>query len=293
MRGLADGAGISYREVHQIHVFPELIKAACSMMGAWGNATIQNSASGQLMQLRSLDWGTDNPFRLAPTLTVYHPETGKGHPNAILTWAGFIGALTGYSTNVGICEKVWSEYKGKSKREGIPWTFLLRDILQYDETIEDALDRINNANRTCAMFWGLGDHASMTFNAIEYSYPEVNVFAPETPFPGFAPQPPEHPNIPEVVYIDKHVQPSTSPCMASLIQEGYSELNANFIINMTSFMQSGDLHSAVYDYGNDKMYIAVATQTGTWPSPDPASVIPAYDRSFIEFDMAELFSLKN
>jgi hypothetical protein len=288
MRGLAHGAGVPEREVHQIHVFPELIKAACSMFGAWGNATVQTE-NGGLVQLRSLDWGTDNPFRLAPTLTIYHPSEGNGNANAIVTWAGFIGALTGYSTGVGICEKVWSGFKGKDKREGIPWTFLLRDILQYDNTVQDALNRINTANRTCAMFWGLGDHATGTFDAVEYSYPEVNVFTPMTPFPGFAPQPPQHPNIPDVVYIDKHVQPSNNPCMATLLQEGYGVINPSYAINMTAIMASGDLHSAVYDYTNDLMYVAVATQTGTWPSNQ--TVVPAYQRSFLQFDMGQLFSL--
>jgi len=66
---------------------------------------------------------------------VYHPEAGNGHAYAVLTWSGFVGAITGYSSvEMGICEKVWLNYKGKSSRAGIPFTFLLRDILQYDTT---------------------------------------------------------------------------------------------------------------------------------------------------------------
>ncbi len=57
------------------------------------------------MQLRALDWGTDNPLRLAPALLVYHPTDGNAF--AILSWKGFIGALTGYSHHMGISEKKW------------------------------------------------------------------------------------------------------------------------------------------------------------------------------------------
>jgi hypothetical protein len=38
-QGVADGAGVPYQDVVNIAMFPELIKAACTMFGAWGNAT--------------------------------------------------------------------------------------------------------------------------------------------------------------------------------------------------------------------------------------------------------------
>jgi len=42
-----------------------------------------------------------------------------------------VGALTGYSqADMAICEKVWDGYTGKQNRAGIPFHFLLRDILQ-------------------------------------------------------------------------------------------------------------------------------------------------------------------
>ena len=74
--------------------------------------------------------------------------------------AGFIGALTGYSSSsVGICEKVWLSYNGTDSRSGMPWMFVLRDILQYDVDIDSALNRINSVERTCSIFVGLGDNS--------------------------------------------------------------------------------------------------------------------------------------
>ena len=58
-----------------------------------------------------------------------------GHPFLILTFSGFIGALTGYSGWMGLCEKVWLHYNGTSSRIGYPWHFLTRDILQFDVDI--------------------------------------------------------------------------------------------------------------------------------------------------------------
>ncbi len=52
------------------------------MIGGWGTA----SYNGGLFQVRALDWGTNNPLRLNPQVTVYHPQ--DGHPFAILGWSG-------------------------------------------------------------------------------------------------------------------------------------------------------------------------------------------------------------
>jgi len=289
MTGLAEGAGVSVSDVYRVHMFPELIKAQCSMFGAWGRATI-NSTNGGLVQLRSLDFGTDNPFRLAPVLAVYHPNENGGHPFAQLTFAGFLGALTGYGSRTAICEKLWDSYNETDKRAGEPWNFVLRDILQFDSTIEEGVERLRNANRTCSIFVGIGDHASGTFNAVEYSVDIFEVFNDTTSFPGFKPMSPEHPLMDDVVYIDKHVQPSGDPCMAQLLEQNYGHINATNTINLISLFQTGDLHAAVYDFGANEMYVGVANQTGSFPPPDQNAIQPAYSRPFLRFNMTQLFA---
>lgn len=66
-----------------------------------------------------------------PAVLVYHPNQGDGHAFASFSWAGFIGTISGYSSaHVGVCEKVWAGYNGTLARVGVPWHFLLRDIMQ-------------------------------------------------------------------------------------------------------------------------------------------------------------------
>lgn len=52
MRGISDGSGVDYKYFKRVHMIGELTKGACSMFGAWGNAT----SNGQVVQLRALDW---------------------------------------------------------------------------------------------------------------------------------------------------------------------------------------------------------------------------------------------
>lgn len=93
--GLSRGSGLSIRTIRNIHMLPEVIKAGCSMLGAWSKATTDPD---NLFQLRALDWDTDGGLQRFPLVTVYHPTEGFGHSFAILNWPGFIGGLSGMSS---------------------------------------------------------------------------------------------------------------------------------------------------------------------------------------------------
>jgi hypothetical protein len=73
-------------------MFPELIKAACSMLGIWGPA----SDTGKLYQLRALDFDTGMPFGKYPSVVVYHSTEEGSYPFANIGWVGMIGAISGY-----------------------------------------------------------------------------------------------------------------------------------------------------------------------------------------------------
>ncbi|KAM9953672.1 hypothetical protein ACTFIR_008763 [Dictyostelium discoideum] len=286
--GLSDSSGIPYQTLLRMHMFPELVKATCSIVGAWSEATI----NGGLLQVRALDWGLENPLVNYPTLIVYHPQENDGGEFSILSWTSFIGALTGYSQRTGVCEKVWLSYNGTYTHNGMPFYFILRDILQYDNSIYEALNRIYNTPRTCAVYLGVGSNESNTASLLEVSMDVVRVFDDETPFPGFAPPVPEHPLFKDVVYVDKHSQPSTDPCMANSLSQSWSEITAQTLINTMGQMETGDLHSAVYDFKQNLVYVSVATTNIPFPFTNETLplVSPAYKNQFIQFNMTKLFS---
>ena len=39
MLGISRGAGVSMKKIRQVNLLPELLKASCSILGAWGPAT--------------------------------------------------------------------------------------------------------------------------------------------------------------------------------------------------------------------------------------------------------------
>jgi len=280
LQGLADGSGIDYQHLVNMHMLPELIQAACTMVGAWGNATAKVSSDPRtLYQLRALDWTTNGPFQQWPALIVYHPNSDNGHAFSILSFTGFVGAITGYSSkNVGICEKVWLSYTGYKNRMGYPWHILLRDILQYDNDVSDALSRIANAVRTCSIFVGLGDPVNK-FRAVAYSYESATIFN-DMNYPEY----PAHPRMSGLVYINKHKQPSDDSCLSDLLKAQYGSINPEYLIQVAAQHATGDTHAAIYDYTGNTMYVVIATPFvgGTFT--------PAYERQWTKFDMTKLFN---
>jgi isopenicillin-N N-acyltransferase-like protein len=136
LQGIADGSGVNYKTIMRVHMIAGLTQGKCSMLGAWGSA-IDPKWTGNVLQMRSLDWNMDGPFRDFASVTVYHPiNSTYGHSFANVGFPGFIGGLTGVSSDkLGISEIGVSfpdNTFGDESRAGIPFIFLLRDILQFD-----------------------------------------------------------------------------------------------------------------------------------------------------------------
>jgi len=278
MKGVAEGSGVPYQQIYQVAMIPEAIKASCTMVGAWDQATPEGYT---LVHLRALDWDTNGPFQQFPVVLVYHPTDG-GHTFSVLSWAGLVGAITGFSNaEVAICEKVWDSYDGKDSRRGTPFTFVLRDILQFDKTKEDAIARMNTTDRTCSIYVGVGDNVSNQMDIVEYSYESLTPYN-STTYPSTT----AHPYIEDVIYVDKYVQPSGSPCLGNVLNEGWGNIDAKYLFQQAAArLQTGDMHIAVYDYVNLFMYVSNA-QIYVPGQPQ----LMAYQRPFTRLNMSAIFN---
>lgn len=285
MRGLADATGLPLEKIRRIHMIGELTKGQCSMFGANASAT----EGGTLLQLRALDWDVDGPFKNFPQITVYHPSSsGGGHAFANVGWTGWIGSITGISSTQMAISEIGVSFPdstfGKESRFGIPFTYILRDILQFDATLQDALKRMTNAHRTCNLILGVGDGKIGEFRGVEYSASVANYFT----YDNLQPTADWHPKIQDVVYWGMDwLCPGYSEVLAKQLTKYHGMLNATITIHdVVSVVQTGDLHIAVYDLANEILYVANARadyETG------PAK---AYDRAFVQLDMKSVFAEK-
>ncbi|CAF0778657.1 unnamed protein product [Adineta steineri] len=278
MRGIADAAQVDYKTVIRLHMLGEITRGRCSLYGLWGNATL----GGKTLQLRALDWDVDGGLQDYPVITIYHPLTSKlGHPFANVAWAGYIGTLTGMSSlRLGISEIGVSfpdDTFGDESMAGLPFIFVERHILQYSETLDDALSFIANVRRTCHLILGVADGKLGTARMVQYSHSIVNFFDDQN----LQPLADWHPRIPHAIYSGMDwLCPSRQYKLYKAITDQYGQITPELSIkNITSVVKTGDLHVGVYDLTDNIMYVANARGT------NEQGPMEAYKRQFVKVDL--------
>jgi len=272
----------AYNMINRLLMFGELTKGSCSMFGVWGDAL----PTGQsLLQLRALDWDIDGPFKNYAAVIVYHPSgNSSGHAFANVGFIGWIGALSGQSSAQMAISEIGVSYPdasfGEESRIGIPFTFLLRDILQFDNSYLDTITRITTANRTCDLILGAGDGKAQTFRGFQYSYSVATVISDTNLIPA---NDTWHPKIPNVVYFGMDwLCPNYDIVLAKQLNHYYGNITAeNTIQGIVPIVQTGDVHVAVYDLTDQLMYVSFARKdNGTGPEN-------AYDRQFTMLNLVQ------
>ena len=85
---------------------------------------------------------------------------------------------------------------GSESRIGVPFTFLLRDVLQWDSSLDDSVNRMVNSKRTCNLILGVGDGKLPAFRSVQYSGSIVRFFDDKNMQPVYD----WHPRMENVVY---------------------------------------------------------------------------------------------
>ncbi|HUW61763.1 MAG TPA: C45 family autoproteolytic acyltransferase/hydrolase [Candidatus Bathyarchaeia archaeon] len=154
LNGIADGCAanshseITFEKLRRLQLIPDMSEAGCGLFALWGNAT----KDGHLYQLRNLDWSMDTGAQDYPVVAIYSPVDGNRH--AVIGFAGMIGGAVGGIGDKGIALSEIMGGFGDAEGtppipfSGVPFTFLLRDCIYHDTTLQQALNRINTATRT-------------------------------------------------------------------------------------------------------------------------------------------------
>lgn len=143
-------------------------------------------------------------------MTVYHSLNEKqGNSFANIGWTGWIGSITGINDQMLAISEIGVSYPDKSfgreSRFGIPFTFILRDVLQFDSHLDESMNRMKNSKRTCNLILGVGDGKVtpneegdiIPFHAVQYSHSVANI---QSDFNMMPHNDTWHPRISQMVY---------------------------------------------------------------------------------------------
>jgi len=277
MKGLANGAGLPLQTVIRCQMIGEAGEWHCSLFGAWGKATAQD---GHTYQLRALDYVVGADIQKYPTIIVYVPK--EGHPFANIGWAGVIGSVTGISSIPLAISEIGDSYDAAHDSfDGIPFAFLLRDILQFDPDLDSAVARVRKGPRTTSLMYAIGDGRQGRVRALQTSRTLCNVFDPQNLEPNVA----THPRLEDVVYwgMSWNVPAYDQPLHARL-KANYGKINAEVVIkDILPRVRTGNLQATVYDLTAQKIWTANARADGE------SGPLNAYERTFVELDMQAVF----
>ena len=147
MDGVAAGAGLSKDTIYVSNSIPELFH--CSGFALLDD---QTTCDG-LLHGRVLDYGIDWKLQDHAVLVVAEPDGGV--PFANVTYAGFVGSVTGMNARqVSIGEMGG---RGLGKWAGTPMAFLVRRVLEEAKTLDEAIAIFRDSRRTCEYYYVLAD----------------------------------------------------------------------------------------------------------------------------------------
>lgn len=182
IKGIADGSNgtVSETLLRRANMLPELTQAACTIFGSFGAA----SQDGKLYHLRALDWEPTAPVNQFPAVIIYEPtEEGSTGAFANIGYLGLIGSLTAISKlGISVGEKVMYARPGDYPVPphityyGKPWTFVLRDTVQFSKNMEDVQTMLFGTNRTMMIHLGFGSLPDNIFRGVDYSPQFVDLY---------------------------------------------------------------------------------------------------------------------
>lgn len=242
LKGLADGAGLSLKDVELANVFPELFH--CSGIAVFGKAT----KDGELLHGRILDYTTDEGLQDHAVVMVVKPEGYNAFINA--GFAGFIGSVTGMNQKgIAIGEMGGG---GDEQWSGVPMAFLVRMVLEQANTLSQGVDVFRKNPRTCEYYYVISDGKLKDARAL-YCTPQI-VF---TLKPGQ-----NHPKLPAPPLDDTLIISGNDRYLVLLdrIKENYGKIDVNRFIEIMKrpAAMEHNLHDAIFEPKKLTMWLAVA-----------------------------------
>jgi isopenicillin-N N-acyltransferase-like protein len=130
---------LNYHAAHDIsHEVMDNPLVGCTSFAAWGPMT----ANGHLIVGRNLDFSPGKLFDVNKIVMHLKPRQGLGFIS--VAWGGMSGAVSGIN-EARIAVTINAAQSSHKRRIGTPVSLVMRRVLQYAETLEEAIEIIKNS----------------------------------------------------------------------------------------------------------------------------------------------------
>jgi hypothetical protein len=259
---LSKAAGVSQRDGRYANLFPE--RFHCSGVAVRGKAT----KDGSVVHARVLDYMRDINLQGAACVQVFMPD---GHNKWMsLGYAGFIGTVTAMNEKGLAIGEMGG--RGQGDWDGVPMSFLLRDVMEQAATVEEGLDILRKAPRTCEYFYVLSDK-SRNMAGVHADARQITILRPGQ-------QHPLLPFVPEDTVMFSAGDRAKK--LSERLQEHYGRIDVQAMIDIIKrpVAMTSNLHDAVFAPETLDMWFA-----------DAGKHTPACDEPYARCNLRELIRL--
>jgi len=263
--GLAAGADVSRSDARVANFIPELFH--CSGFAIMNSAT----KDGTLYHGRVLDYAIDWGLQEHAVIIVAEPDGGIPFVN--VTYAGFIGSVTGMNAkSVSIGEMGG---RGLGHWKGVPMAFLVREVLEGAETLDDAIAVFRDNPRTCEYYYVIADGKTNRAVGMEASWDTFTVIRPGE----------KHPLLPTPVKGcallsagDRYRE------LVRRVKAGYGNFTAETALRLMDrpVAMKSNLHNVLFEPQTTRFWVANAGKDGQ----------PAASQQYFHFKLRDLLKRK-
>ena len=124
---------LNYHAAHDIgHAVQNLALVGCTSFATWGS----HSADSSMIMGRNFDFWVGDKFSEDKIVAFFNPSSG--HKFMIITWGGFIGAVSGMNDQ-GLAVTINAAKSDIPTSSATPVSLVTREILQYAGNISEAI----------------------------------------------------------------------------------------------------------------------------------------------------------
>lgn len=259
---LSKAAGVSQRDGRYANLFPE--RFHCSGVAVRGKAT----KDGSVVHARVLDYMRDINLQGSACVQVFLPEGYNKWMS--LGYAGFLGTVTAMNEKGLAIGEMGG--RGEGDWDGVPMSLLLRDVMERAGTVEEGLDILRKAPRTCEYFYVLSDK-SRAMAGVHADARQITILRPGE-------QHPLLPHVPEDTVLMSAGDRAKK--LSERIQEQYGRIDAGAMIEIIKrpVAMNSNLHNAVFAPETLDMWFA-----------DAGKHTPACDEPYAHCNLRDLIRL--
>jgi hypothetical protein len=270
IRGVAAGSGAPFGKLLTLNLFPEMFH--CSGLVAFNDAT----KNEKLYHVRVLDYAIGKNLQETAVLIVAEPNAKIPFVN--VSYAGFIGSITGMNLQQIAVGEIGG--KGYGSWEGMPMSFLIRELLENAHSLETAKKILTETKRTCEYYYVVSDGKTKNTFGTYATKDKIQFIEPGTPYTVHSIDYPEGQSFDQPKHCLALTGVERYPALKERTLQHYGAIDEVILQEIIKRPVSKDsnLHNAIFLPEELELWVAHAGKNGE----------PACDEPYIFFSLSDL-----